>query len=57
VGVSDVVVMVGWKGGKNEEKMAGGEFDFGLIFLSFGLIFIWLSCNQMGVCSIIEIMS
>ena len=28
VGVSDVVVVVGGRGGKNEEKMAGGGFDF-----------------------------
>jgi hypothetical protein len=56
VGVSGVVVVVGGRGGKNEEKMAGGGFYFGLIFLSFGLIFVWLSYNQMGVCSVIEIM-
>jgi hypothetical protein len=58
VGVSDVVavVVVGERGGKNEEKMAGGEFDFGFIFLSFRLIFVWLSYNQIGVCSAIEIM-
>jgi hypothetical protein len=44
------------EGGKNEEKMADGGFYFGLIFLSFGLIFVWFSYNQMGVCSAIEIM-
>jgi hypothetical protein len=36
VGVSGVVVMVGGKGGKNEEKMADSGFDF------FGLDFFCL---------------
>jgi hypothetical protein len=56
LGFSGVVVVVGRRGGKNEEKMAHGGFYFGLIFLSFGLIFVWFSYNQMGVCSAIEIM-
>jgi hypothetical protein len=42
-----------WERGENEEKMAGGGFYFGFIFLSFGLIFVWLSYNRMGVCSAI----
>jgi hypothetical protein len=46
VGVSGVVVVVGGRGGKNEEKMAGGGFDGGLIFLSFGLIFVWLTTTK-----------
>ena len=36
VGVSGVVVVVSGRGGKNEEKMAGGGFDFRLIL-------VWLS--------------
>jgi hypothetical protein len=52
VGIFGVVVVVGGRGGKIKKRWSA----VGLIFLSFGLIFVWLSYNQMGVCSAIEIM-
>ena len=46
------VGVVGGRGGKMKKRWP----VVGLIFLSFGVIFVWLSYSQMGVCSVIEIM-